>query len=147
MCLSTWKPPECPPLWFAGYSASIAPGWKSAWRAETALIVSRLIVTAKVTDVPALNHALGGTSPGNLDHRAAHAFRRSDVVRQEQLPDGIEWRDHGVERPVPSRLGPNSVEWLDVGDGIRSRAFSVWPFTRAHIMRPRSVLSVPAPET
>ena len=31
--------------------------------------------------------------------------------------------------------------------GMRSRAFSVAPLTRAHIMRPRSVLSVLAPET
>ena len=31
--------------------------------------------------------------------------------------------------------------------GMRRSAFSVAPFTRAHIMRPRSVLSVPAPET
>jgi len=29
----------------------------------------------------------------------------------------------------------------------RAGAFSVAPFTRAHIVRPRSVLSVPAPET
>ena len=31
--------------------------------------------------------------------------------------------------------------------GIASRAFSVSPFTRAHIVEPRSVLSVPVPET
>jgi hypothetical protein len=30
---------------------------------------------------------------------------------------------------------------------MRSSAFSVLPFTRAHITRPRSVLSVCAPET
>src|SRR5512133_2162425 len=31
--------------------------------------------------------------------------------------------------------------------GSRSSAFSVFPFTRAHMVRPCSVLSVPAPET
>jgi hypothetical protein len=31
--------------------------------------------------------------------------------------------------------------------GIRNSAFSVLPFTRAHIMSPRSVLSVPEPDT
>ncbi len=31
--------------------------------------------------------------------------------------------------------------------GSASSAFSVRPFTRAHMLRPRSVESVPAPET
>jgi hypothetical protein len=32
-------------------------------------------------------------------------------------------------------------------NGNESNVFSVRPFTRAHIVRPRSLLSVPAPET
>jgi hypothetical protein len=45
------------------------------------------------------------------------------------------------------------MEWLDVRNmyaalnGICSSGFSVLPFVRAHIMRPRSVLSVPEPDT
>ena len=59
------------------------------------------------------------------------------IALYHRVDDRIPWS--GITAP-----GRNMYAALN---GIESKAFSVRPFTRAHIARPRSLLSVPCPDT
>ena len=95
------------------------------------------------------------TGRRDVNHRAADIDRCRHVARKQPAQDRIERPHHVVERLVPTRLRPDASERLDIArpehEGRLEREPQQrvlgFPLTRAHIVRPRSVLSVPSPET
>ena len=93
---------------------------------------------------------------GHLDERAAKVGRGGRVLREEAVEDGIERGGNGVQGldPTGSSKRMPSSGWMMPGrnrytalNGNLRNAFSVRPLIRAHMIRPCSLLSVPAPET
>lgn len=110
---------------------------------------------AYLVDVAILNDRIRKTALGYVQHGATYAFSRCHEVREEHFKYGIDGSHQSVSRAVPSGLCANAMKELNVAgrkrktdlNRICKSAFSVLPFTRAHINLPRSVYLAPTRES
>jgi hypothetical protein len=106
-------------------------------------------------DVTILKDRFGETSLRYAQHGATYVLSRCHVVREKHLPQRIEGSHQSVSRPIPCRLRANALKELNVAGAKQEHSFKSHlqecifcsAFYPRHINLPRSVLSVPAPET
>ena len=122
--------------------------WRSSLQTSTRHSASRF---CQFNDVFHFEDWLGITVADSVDHRAAHFLQRTKTRRVDGATDRIE---PGEELVIAlyvfltgSSFHEGGSEHVQNSLNNRIKAFSVAPFTRAHAIRPCSLLSVPAPVT